>query len=86
MCAIFLVVLPPSSSRCTQSPREACASASSRCGLWINHIDESFHNRQWCCIVDVKLFQKAPIGTLVPISGSHPGGGAWEHWAFLPNR
>ncbi|SPD88452.1 protein of unknown function [Micropruina glycogenica] len=36
--------------------------------------------------MDVKLFQKAPFGTLVPISGSHPGGGAWEHWAFLPNR
>ncbi len=35
--------------------------------------------------MDVKLFQKAPFGTLVPISGSHPGGGAWEHWAFLPN-
>ena len=35
--------------------------------------------------MDVKLYQKAPFGTLVPISGSRPGGGAWEHWAFLPN-
>lgn len=35
--------------------------------------------------MDVKLFQKAPFGTLVPISGSLPGGGTWEHWAFLPN-
>jgi Fic family protein len=35
--------------------------------------------------VDVKLFQKAPFGKLAPISGSLPSGGAWEHWAFLPN-
>jgi Fic family protein len=35
--------------------------------------------------VDVRLFQKAPFGKLAPISGSLPGGGAWEHWAFLPN-
>jgi len=35
--------------------------------------------------VDVKLFQKAPFGTLVPISGSLPGGTVWHHWAFLPN-
>jgi len=34
--------------------------------------------------VDVEVFQKAPFGTLVPISGSLPGGGAWNHWAFLP--
>lgn len=31
------------------------------------------------------MFQKAPFGTLAPISGSLPGGGAWEHWAFLPS-
>ena len=35
--------------------------------------------------MDVELFQKAPFGTLVPISGSLPGGRPWEHWAFLPN-
>jgi len=35
--------------------------------------------------VDIKLFQKAPFGKLVPISGSLPGGGAWEHWAYLPD-
>lgn len=35
--------------------------------------------------MDVKLFQKAPFGKLVPISGALPGGGTWEHWAFLPN-
>lgn len=35
--------------------------------------------------MDVKLFQKAPFGTLVPISGSLPGGTVWHHWAFLPN-
>ncbi len=35
--------------------------------------------------MDVKLFQKAPFGKLVPISGSLPSGGTWEHWAFLPN-
>ncbi|MFT3876669.1 MAG: Fic family protein [Propioniciclava sp.] len=35
--------------------------------------------------MDVQLFQKAPFGTLVPISGSLPGGNTWEHWAFLPN-
>lgn len=34
--------------------------------------------------MDVEVFQKAPFGTLVPISGSLPGGGAWNHWAFLP--
>ncbi|HBX80242.1 MAG TPA: cell filamentation protein Fic [Propionibacteriaceae bacterium] len=31
------------------------------------------------------MFQKAPFGKLVPISGSLPGGGAWDHWAFLPD-
>ncbi|MBK9159792.1 MAG: Fic family protein [Propionibacteriaceae bacterium] len=35
--------------------------------------------------MDVQLFQKAPFGKLVPISGSLPGGGAWDHWAFLPD-
>jgi Fic family protein len=35
--------------------------------------------------VDVRLFQKAPFGELVPISGSLTGGGAWRHWAFLPS-
>ncbi len=35
--------------------------------------------------MDVKLFQKAPFGKLVPIDGSLPGGTAWEHWAFLPD-
>lgn len=35
--------------------------------------------------MDVRLFQKAPFGRLVPISGSLPGGGAWEHWAFPPS-
>lgn len=35
--------------------------------------------------MDVILFQNAPFGTLVPINGSLPGGGAWEHWAFLPH-
>lgn len=35
--------------------------------------------------MDIKLFQKAPFGKIVPISGSLPGGGAWEHWAFLPD-
>ena len=35
--------------------------------------------------MDIKLFQKAPFGTLVPISGSLPGGTVWHHWAFLPN-
>lgn len=35
--------------------------------------------------MDVELFQKAPFGELVPISGSLPGGGAWNHWAFLPS-
>ncbi len=33
----------------------------------------------------VELFQKAPFGELVPISGSLPGGGTWNHWAFLPS-
>lgn len=36
--------------------------------------------------MDIELFQKAPFGRLVPISGSLPGGGVWDHWAFLPNR
>lgn len=35
--------------------------------------------------MDVKLFQKAPFGKLVPISGSLASGVAWDHWAFLPN-
>lgn len=35
--------------------------------------------------MDLKLFQKAPFGRLVPISGSLPGGAAWDHWAFLPD-
>lgn len=34
--------------------------------------------------MDVKLFQKAPFGKLVPITGSLPDGTAWDHWAFLP--
>ena len=35
--------------------------------------------------MDVELFQKAPFGRLVPISGSLPGGAVWDHWAFLPD-
>lgn len=35
--------------------------------------------------MDVQLFQNAPFGKLVPISGSLPGGHAWDHWAFLPD-
>ena len=35
--------------------------------------------------MDVKLFQNAPFGKLVPISGSLPGGRSWDHWAFLPD-
>lgn len=36
--------------------------------------------------MDVTLFQKAPFGKLVPISGLLPDGREWEHWAFLPNQ
>lgn len=35
--------------------------------------------------MDIELFQKAPFGELVPISGSLPGGDTWDHWAFLPS-
>lgn len=35
--------------------------------------------------MDIKLFQKAPFGNLVPISGSLPNGAVWDHWAFLPD-
>ena len=35
--------------------------------------------------MDLELFQKAPFGELVPISGSLPGGAVWQHRAFLPN-
>ena len=35
--------------------------------------------------MDVQLFRKAPFGKLVPITGSLPGGYAWDHWAFLPD-
>ena len=35
--------------------------------------------------MDVALFQKAPFGKLVPISGSLASGATWEHWAFLPD-
>lgn len=34
--------------------------------------------------MDLELFQNAEMGDLVPISGSLPGGGTWEHKAFLP--
>lgn len=51
----------------------------------MNISDESFHNSLSCCIVEVELFQNAPFGELIPISGPLPGGGTWNHWAFLPH-
>ncbi len=35
--------------------------------------------------MDLERFQKSPSGRLVPINGSLPGGGTWEHAAFLPD-
>ncbi|MDO5498948.1 MAG: Fic family protein [Propionibacteriaceae bacterium] len=35
--------------------------------------------------MDLELFQKAPFGDLIPISGTSSDGTAWQHRAFLPH-